>query len=85
MWVVGVAEAGLEEGSPFARASCIVAPTGETVAMCSTTRDELATASCDLDRCAEIRDNVFNFAQHRQPDTYKLISETKPGPETVKV
>ncbi len=84
MWVVGVAKAGLEEGSSLLGQSCIVAPTGEIVTMCSTVGDELATASCDLDRCAEIRDNVFNFDQHREPDTYKLICETKPGADTVK-
>ena len=84
MWVVGVAKAGIEEGSALLGQSCIVAPTGEIVAMCSTDHDELATALCDLDRCSEIRDNVFNFNQHREPDMYKLICETKPGPDTVK-
>ncbi|MGL1831981.1 diaminopropionate ammonia-lyase [Rhodocyclaceae bacterium SMB388] len=33
------------------------------------------TASCDLDRCVEIRDNVFNFAPHRQPQHYAIITE----------
>ena len=28
--------------------SCIIAPTGEIVAMCSTAEDELVTAACDL-------------------------------------
>ena len=84
MWIVGVAKAGDEEGSELLGQSCIVAPTGEIVAMCSTLGDELATASCDLDRCSEIRDNVFNFEQHREPDTYSLICETKGGGDTLK-
>ena len=43
----------------------------------ATIGDELATASCDLDRCKEIKDNVFNFALHREPQHYRLIAETK--------
>ena len=40
-------------------------------------RDEIAVADCDLDRCREIQDNIFNFAVHRQPDQYRLIVERK--------
>ena len=32
---------------------------------------------CDLDRCREIQENIFNFALHRQPENYRLITETK--------
>lgn len=77
MWIVGVAKAGKEEGCDLLGQSCLIAPTGEIVAMCSTIGDELATASCDLDRCREIKDNVFNFALHREPQHYRLIVETK--------
>lgn len=41
-----------------------IAPTGEMVA-------------CDLDRCREIQDNIFNFALHREPESYGLITQTK--------
>ncbi len=74
-WVVAVAKAGREEGCDLLGQSCIVAPTGEIVAMCSTMGDELITTDCDLDRCAEIRDTIFNFSLHRQPQHDKLISE----------
>ncbi len=76
-WVVSVAKAGKEEGCDLLGQSCIVAPTGEIVAMCSTLGDELVTADCDLDRCAELRDNIFNFELIRQPQHYTLISEPK--------
>jgi N-carbamoyl-D-amino-acid hydrolase len=76
MWLVGVAKAGKEENCDLLGQSCIIAPTGEIVAMCSTIGDELATASCDLDRCKELKDNVFNFALHREPQHYGLIVET---------
>ena len=79
-WVVGVAKCGVEEGCLMIGQSAIIAPTGEIVAMCSTLGDEVITAVCDLDRCQEIRNNIFNFALHRQPQHYQAIAdEEKPG------
>ena len=72
--VVGVAKAGREEGCDLIGQSCIIAPTGEIVAMCTTLDDEVIVADCDLDRCSEIQDNIFNLALHRQPHHYGLIS-----------
>ena len=74
MWVVGVAKAGREEDCDLIGQSCIVAPTGEIVAMCSTLGDELVSHACDFDRCREIQDNVFSFDQHRRPEMYPLLS-----------
>lgn len=79
LWVVGVAKAGREEGCDLIGQSCIIAPTGEIVAMCSTLGDELVVHSCDLDRCRELRDNVFNFALHRRPEMYPLLSLATPA------
>lgn len=76
-WVVGVAKAGREEDCDLIGGSCIVAPTGEIVAKCSTLDDELVSAEVDLDRCREIQDNIFNFALHREPEQYGLIVERK--------
>jgi predicted amidohydrolase len=76
-WVVGAAKAGVEEGCELIGGSCIVAPTGEIVAKCATLGDEICTAACDLERCAEIKRNIFDFALHREPDTYGLIIETR--------
>ncbi|PVB60455.1 N-carbamoyl-D-amino-acid hydrolase [Labrenzia sp. 011] len=77
-WVVGVAKAGREEGCDLIGGSCIIAPTGEIAAQCVTLGDEVIVAECDLDRCREIQDNIFNFAEHRQPDQYGLLVETTP-------
>ncbi|MEM7158227.1 MAG: N-carbamoyl-D-amino-acid hydrolase [Myxococcota bacterium] len=74
-WVVGVAKAGLEEGCEMIGGSCIIAPTGEIVAVCSTRGDELAVARCDLDLCNSYKDSVFDFAKHRQPHAYGMIVE----------
>jgi predicted amidohydrolase len=72
-WVVGVAKAGREEGCDLIGGSCIIAPTGEIAARCTTLGDELAIATCNLDRCREIQDNIFNFEVHRQPHQYGLL------------
>jgi predicted amidohydrolase len=76
-WVVGVAKAGKEEGCELIGGSCIIAPTGEIVAQCTTQDDELVTFSCNLDRCKEIQQNIFDFAQHREPQNYTLITAPK--------
>ncbi len=31
-------------------------------------------ARCDLDLCASYKETTFNFARHRQPDQYGLIT-----------
>jgi predicted amidohydrolase len=74
-WVVGVAKAGCEEGCDLIGQSAIIAPTGEIVAMTSTLADELIVADCDLDQCVSLKANMFNFALHRQPQHYGLITE----------
>lgn len=78
-YVIGTAKAGMEEGSMLLGQSCIVAPTGEIIAQASTIEDELIVATLDLDRCDEIKKNVFDFELHRQPQHYGLISAPKKG------
>jgi len=53
--------------------SQIIAPSGETVAMCTTLGDELAVARCDLDLTRSYKDTTFNFARHRRPEHYRMI------------
>lgn len=77
MFVVGVAKAGMEEGCMLLPGSCIVAPSGEIVALATTAGDEVITARCDLDICAYNRRAMFNFAEHRQPQHYGLIAQPK--------
>lgn len=75
MYVVGVAKAGAEEGSNLLAGSCIVAPSGEIIAMASTAGDEVFVAKCDLDICQYNRKAMFNFAEHRQVQHYKIITD----------
>ena len=54
VWAAAAAKAELEEGCMLLGHSCIVAPTGEIVALSSTIEDEVITAACDLNRSHEI-------------------------------
>ena len=74
-WVVGVAKAGDEGGIRQIASSMIIAPSGEIVAACTTERDELAIARCDLDLCKSYKTTTFNFAAHRRTEAYGLIVE----------
>ncbi len=74
-WVVGVAKGGLEEGYNMIGQSCIVAPSGEIVAMCSTLDDELISHRCDLDAGQPYKNDIFNFDAHRRTEAYGLIVE----------
>jgi len=77
LWAVGVAKGGCEEGCDLIAGSIIVAPTGEVVARAATAADEVIAAEIDLDRCTEIRANIFNFQLHREPQEYSAICATK--------
>lgn len=83
-WVVGVAKGGTEEGVESLAQSCIIAPSGQIVAQATSTEDELITAACDLDLCANFKETLFDFARYRRPEVYGLITERKgaePPPE----
>ena len=75
-FVVGTAKCGVEEDCMLIGQSCIIAPTGEMVAMATSLEDEVIVARCDLDRCKEIRENIFNFTLHRRPEHYGAICKS---------
>ena len=74
-WVVGVAKAGVEEGVAQIGQSCIIAPSGEVVAMATTLEDELIIARCDLERVQEYRRHSLNFDENRRIENYGIIAE----------
>ncbi len=78
-WVVGVAKAGMEEGCNLLAGTCIIAPSGEIAAQTATTGDELITHVCDLDLARHNKRAMFDFAKHRRPEHYGLITE-RAGP-----
>jgi len=73
-WVVAAAKAGIEEGCSLIGGSCIVAPTGEIVALARSVADELIVADCDLSLCAYGKETTFAFAKHRRIEHYGLIA-----------
>ncbi|WP_257169975.1 N-carbamoyl-D-amino-acid hydrolase [Bradyrhizobium sp. SRS-191] len=84
-WAIAVAKAGDEDGSGLIGGSCIVDPNGCIVAQAKTLGDEVLVADIDLDLCRQGKDKMFNFAAHRRPDQYKLITERAGAVEPVAV
>lgn len=72
-YVVATGKTGVENGQRLIAGSCIVAPTGEVLALSQTDGDEVITAHCDLERCRFGKETMFNFARYRQPEHYRLI------------
>jgi predicted amidohydrolase len=73
-WVVATAKAGSEDGHGLIGGTAIVAPTGEVAAKAVTDDDEVVTFTCDLDLGKDIKENIFNFEQHRRIEHYGLIT-----------
>lgn len=74
-FVVGVAKGGLEEGVDSLAQTVIIAPSGQIIAQCITTADEVVVAKVDLDFCNFYKRTVFDFHRYRVPAAYSLISE----------
>lgn len=75
LWVAAAAKCGSEDGFHMIGGSAIVSPTGEIVALSQTEADELIFANIDLAIGETFREHVFNFAKHRRPEHYNLITE----------
>lgn len=75
VWAAAAAKCGSEDGHHMIGGSVIVAPTGEIAAQSVTEDDEVITAQVNLDLAETFRRNVFDFARHRRPEHYTLITE----------
>ena len=83
-WVVGAAKAGFEDGHELMGGTCIVAPTGEIVALATSLEDEVVVHGCDMELGRYLKETTFNFERHRRVEHYGLItSQTSavPPPE----
>ena len=74
LWVIAAAKAGPEEGCDMMGHSCIIAPSGEVVALSSGVGDELLPYRIDLDATLEYK-RFFDFKTYRRPECYGLITE----------
>lgn len=85
LWIGAAAKCGSEDGFHMIGGSAIVAPTGEIVAQSQSEKDEVIFVACDMALGDDFRNHVFNFAKHRRPEHYGLITErTGAGPPVVK-
>ncbi|MEZ0308732.1 MAG: N-carbamoyl-D-amino-acid hydrolase, partial [Ramlibacter sp.] len=75
LWVAAAAKCGREDGFHMIGNSVIVAPTGEIVARALTEEDEVIATVADMALGEHFRQHVFNFARHRRPEHYRLITE----------
>ena len=75
LWVAAAAKCGREDGFHMIGNSVIVAPTGEIVARALTEEDEVIATVADLGLGEHFRQHVFNFAKHRRPEHYQLITQ----------
>jgi predicted amidohydrolase len=75
-WIVATAKAGPEEGCDMMGQSCVIAPSGEVVAISSTLGDELVPYRVDLAMCDAYK-RFFDFEMYRRPECYRLITERK--------
>lgn len=73
LWIVATAKAGDEDGCHMMGHSCIIAPSGEVVALTATDGDEIITARIDLDATQEYK-RFFDFKTYRRPEAYGLIT-----------
>jgi len=80
LWITAAAKAGLEDGQALIGGSCIIAPSGEIVALAASLDDEVVLHRADLaliDACRRVN---FDFARYRRPEEYALIAQ-RAGPE----
>jgi predicted amidohydrolase len=73
-WVIGAAKAGFEDGHELMGGTCIIAPTGEIVALATSLEDEVVVHACDLELGRYLKETTFNFDRHRRVEHYGLIT-----------
>tara|TARA_B100000519_G_scaffold199690_1_gene211418 strand:+ start:1380 stop:2312 length:933 start_codon:yes stop_codon:yes gene_type:complete len=76
-WVVSVAKAGIEDGSPMVGSSVIVDPNGQFAAQTKSLNDEVVTHTIDLDTAEESRRLMFNFEKNRRIEEYGIITSQR--------
>jgi predicted amidohydrolase len=74
-WLAETAKCGYEDGFRMFGHSVIVAPTGEVAVKSQTEEDEVIVTNADIDMAANLKRTMFNFAEHRRPEHYRLIVE----------
>jgi N-carbamoyl-D-amino-acid hydrolase len=76
IWIAASGKAGREEGVEMLAHSCIIAPSGQVVALSQGRADELIQADCDLEASQEYK-RFYDFARNRKPGSYGPIVMTE--------
>jgi predicted amidohydrolase len=77
IWIAAAAKAGREEGVDMLGHSCIIAPSGDVVALSQGLADELICYRCDLD-LARYYKSFFDFEANRRPEHYGNLTVVSP-------
>ena len=73
IWIAAAGKAGREEGVEMLAHSCIIAPSGQIVALTQGRGDELILTDCDIEASQEYK-RFYDFARNRNPGHYGLIA-----------
>src|SRR5260221_3608386 len=74
LWVVATAKAGREEGVDMLGHSCVIAPSGDVVALSHGLGDEIVSYKCDLALSPHFK-SFYDFEKNRKPEHYGLLTE----------
>jgi predicted amidohydrolase len=78
IWIAASAKAGREAGVDMMGHSCIIAPSGDVVALSQGLGDETVVYRCDLDMAAYYK-KFHGLEENRRPEHYGLIAEPSGG------
>jgi len=74
LWIVATAKAGREEGVDMLGHSCVIAPSGDVVALSHGLGDEIVSYKCDLALSPYFK-SFYDFEKNRKPEHYGLLTE----------
>jgi len=74
LWVVATAKAGREEGVDMLGHSCVIAPSGDVVALSHGLGDEIVSYKCDLALSPYFK-SFYDFEKNRKPEHYGLLTQ----------
>ena len=78
IWVAASGKAGPEEGVDMLAHSCIIAPSGQVVALTQGRGDEVIVMDCDLETSQAYK-RFHNFDRNRKPEHYGPILMPRPA------
>jgi predicted amidohydrolase len=78
LWIVATAKAGREEGVDMLGHSCVIAPSGDVVALSHSLGDEIVSYKCDLALSPYFK-SFYDFEKNRKPEHYGLLTQPHKG------